>query len=320
MAADFVSPTDRVQVRLESGALHIVFNNPTRHNALSVDMWGAVPPLLAQAAQDERVRLVVFSGAGEKAFVSGADISQFEDQRAAKAAVQRYEALAEDALMSIYRSPKPTLACIRGWCIGGGVNVAISCDIRIAASDAVFSVPAAKLGLGYRYSALQNLVDLIGVGATKDLFYTGRRIDAAEALRLGLVSRTCAVDQHLNWPGFGLGLVQRLQSGVGIAQVGGHGMHLIGAGALRDELVAGLGQGLGVARHQSDPRPLRHKRLGASKANALATAGDQNMFAFESQVHEVFLVVFGAHCRSLRCQMLSLGALGCDAISGFAWH
>ena len=195
MANDFVSPTDRVQVRLASGALHIVFNNPTRHNALSVDMWGAVPPLLAQAAQDERVRLVVFSGAGDKAFVSGADISQFEDQRAAKAAVERYEALAEDALMSIYRSPKPTLACIRGWCIGGGVNVAISCDIRMAASDAVFSVPAAKLGLGYRYSALQNLVDLIGVGATKDLFYTGRRIDAAEALRLGLVSRTCAVDQ-----------------------------------------------------------------------------------------------------------------------------
>ena len=195
MAADFVSPTERVQVRLEDGALHIDFNNLARHNALSVDMWGAVPALLAQAAQVDRVRLVVFSGAGQKAFVSGADISQFEDQRAAKQAVEHYEALAEDALMSIYRSPKPTLACIRGWCIGGGVNVAISCDIRIAASDAVFAVPAARLGLGYRYSALQNLVDLIGVGATKDIFYTGRRIDADEALRLGLVSRTCAVEQ-----------------------------------------------------------------------------------------------------------------------------
>ena len=195
MAGDYASPTDRVLVRLDGSALHIVFNNPAKHNALSVDMWGAVPPLLAQAASDDRVRMVVFSGAGEKAFVSGADISQFEDQRAAKEAVTHYEALAEEALMGIYTSPKPTLACIRGWCIGGGVNVAISCDIRIAASDAVFAIPAARLGLGYRYSALKNLVDLIGVGAAKDLFYTARRIDAAEAQRLGLVSRTCAVDQ-----------------------------------------------------------------------------------------------------------------------------
>jgi enoyl-CoA hydratase/carnithine racemase len=193
-AAEYVSPTERVLVRLEGTALHVVFNNPARHNALSVDMWGAVSPLLAQAERDERVRMVVFSGAGEKAFVSGADISQFEDQRAAREAVKHYEALAEEALMGIHRFPKPTLACIRGWCIGGGVNVAIACDIRIAASDAVFAIPAARLGLGYRYSALKNLVDLIGVGAAKDLFYTARRIDAAEAQRLGLVSRTCAVE------------------------------------------------------------------------------------------------------------------------------
>lgn len=194
ISTDYVSPTERVQVRLDGSSLHIVFNNPARHNALSVDMWGAVPALLAQAAADDRVRLVAFSGAGEKAFVSGADISQFEDQRAAKEAVTHYEALAEEALMSIYHSAKPTLACIRGWCIGGGVNVAISCDIRIAASDAVFGIPAARLGLGYRYSALKNLVDLIGVGAAKDLFYTARRIDAAEAKALGLVSRVAPAE------------------------------------------------------------------------------------------------------------------------------
>jgi enoyl-CoA hydratase/carnithine racemase len=142
-----------------------------------------------------RVRLVVFSGAGEKAFVSGADISQFEDMRAAKEAVTRYEQMAETALMSIYNFPKPTLACIRGYCIGGGVNVAISCDMRIAASDAVFSVPAAKLGLGYRYSAMKNLVDLIGPGAAKDLFFTARRLDAQEALQLGLISRVCETEK-----------------------------------------------------------------------------------------------------------------------------
>ena len=191
----YQSPTERVETWLDQTTLHIRFNNVVRHNALSVDMWEAVPALLSQAEHDMRVRLVVFSGAGEKAFVSGADISQFEDMRAAKEAVTKYEHMAETALMSIYNFPKPTLACIRGYCIGGGVNVAISCDMRIAASDAVFSVPAAKLGLGYRYSAMKNLVDLIGPGAAKDLFFTARRLDANEALRLGLVSRVCETEK-----------------------------------------------------------------------------------------------------------------------------
>jgi enoyl-CoA hydratase/carnithine racemase len=191
----YQSPTERVETWLDQTTLHIRFNNVARHNALSVDMWEAVPALLSQAKHDMRVRLVVFSGAGEKAFVSGADISQFEDMRAAKEAVTKYEHMAETALMSIYNFPKPTLACIRGYCIGGGVNVAISCDMRIAASDAIFSVPAAKLGLGYRYSAMKNLVDLIGPGAAKDLFFTARRLDANEALRLGLVSRVCETEK-----------------------------------------------------------------------------------------------------------------------------
>jgi enoyl-CoA hydratase len=185
------SGTECVEAWLEGPALHIRFNNPARHNALSVDMWGAVPPLLQAAQGDERVRLVVFSGAGDKAFVSGADISQFEDQRAAREAVTRYEQLAEDALTGIHDFPKPTLACIRGYCIGGGVNVAIACDIRLASLDSVFSIPAARLGLGYRYSAMKNLVDLVGPGAAKDLFFTARRIDAVEAKALGLVTRVC---------------------------------------------------------------------------------------------------------------------------------
>lgn len=191
----YASPTERVLTWLDASTLHIRFNNPARHNALSVDMWEAVPPLLSLAETDERVRLVVFSGTGDKAFVSGADISQFEDMRAAKEAVTRYEHMAETALMGILNFSKPTLACIRGYCIGGGVNVAISCDIRIAASDSVFSIPAARLGLGYRYSAMKNLVDLIGPGAAKDLFFTARKIAAAEAQALGLVSRVCAPEQ-----------------------------------------------------------------------------------------------------------------------------
>ena len=189
---EYRSSTGRVEAWRDGTTLHVRFNNPSRHNALSVDMWEAVPPLLQAAQADDRVRLVVFSGAGDKAFVSGADISQFEDMRAAREAVAHYEQMAEATLTGIADFPKPTLACIRGWCIGGGVNVAIACDIRIAASDAVFSIPAARLGLGYRFSAMKNLVDLIGPGAAKDLFFSARRIAAAEALALGLVSRVCA--------------------------------------------------------------------------------------------------------------------------------
>jgi enoyl-CoA hydratase/carnithine racemase len=189
---EYRTDTERVEAWRDGSTLHVRFNNPARHNALSVDMWEAVPPLLAQASRDERIRLVAFSGAGEKAFVSGADISQFEDMRAAREAVARYEAMAEAALTGIEKFAKPTLACIRGWCIGGGVNVAIACDLRIAASDAVFSIPAARLGLGYRYSAMKNLVQLVGPGAAKDLFFTARKVGAEEARALGLVSRVCA--------------------------------------------------------------------------------------------------------------------------------
>lgn len=188
----YTSTTERIETWLDGRTLHIRFNNPARHNALSVDMWEALPPLLRLAQEDDRVRLVVFTGAGDKAFVSGADISQFEDMRAAREAVIRYEAMAEESLTAIYDCPKPTLACIRGYCIGGGLNVAISCDLRVASTDSTFAIPAARLGLGYRYSAMKNLVDLIGVGAAKDLFFTARRIDAAEAKAIGLASRICA--------------------------------------------------------------------------------------------------------------------------------
>ena len=185
----FASSTERIKAWLEGQVLHIRFNNPARHNALSLDMWEAVPLLLEKAEQDDNVRMVVFSGEGDKAFISGADISQFEELRAQKEAVTRYEQLAEAALQGIYEFAKPTVACIRGYCIGGGVNVAISCDIRVASSDSVFSIPATRLGLGYRFSAMKNLTQLVGPGYAKDIFFTGRRLDAAEALRIGLVNR-----------------------------------------------------------------------------------------------------------------------------------
>ncbi len=199
----YPSNTERVKTWLEAcpgsseaggQVLHIRFNNPAKHNALSVDMWGAVPQLLARAEGDDNVRMVVFSGEGGKSFVSGADISQFDDLRAQQEAVKKYELLAEEALEGIYEFSKPTLACITGYCVGGGVNVAISCDLRIASTDSTFFVPATRLGLGYRVSAMRNLTNLVGPGFAKDIFFTGRRLDSAEALRIGLVNRVCDRD------------------------------------------------------------------------------------------------------------------------------
>ena len=185
----YATPTERVKAWVDGPVLHIRFNNPAKHNALSVEMWQALPPLLERAQKDDAIRVVVLSGEGGKAFVSGADISQFEDMRAAKEAVKKYESIAEAALVAIHEFEKPTIACITGYCIGGGVNVAINCDIRIASSNSVFSVPATRLGLGYRFSAMKSLVDLVGPGAAKDIFFTARKLDAAEALRIGLVNR-----------------------------------------------------------------------------------------------------------------------------------
>ena len=189
------SGTERVKTWLDAAVLHIRFNNPAKHNALSLDMWEAVPALLGKAAKDDNVRMVVFSGEGGKSFVSGADISQFEDLRAQKEAVKKYEVVAEEALQGIYNFEKPTVAWIKGYCIGGGLNVAISCDLRIASSDSTFSVPATRLGLGYRFSAMKNLTDLVGPGAAKDIFFTARRLDAQEALRIGLVNRVAEADR-----------------------------------------------------------------------------------------------------------------------------
>jgi enoyl-CoA hydratase/carnithine racemase len=188
-SAQYGSTTPRLRAWTDGGVLHLRFNNPPRHNAISIDMWEALPVVLARAAEDARVRLVVISGEGEKAFASGDDISQFEDMRAARQAVLRYEGLAEAALQAIHDFPKPTLASIRGYCIGGGLNVAVACDIRLASMDSVFSIPATRIGVGYLFSATKNLTDLVGPGQAKDILYTARRMDSAEALRIGLVNR-----------------------------------------------------------------------------------------------------------------------------------
>ena len=187
--------TDRIIVRKEGAAGWLVFNNPERRNAISVDMWEAMPRVLADFEADPQIRVIVLAGAGDKAFVSGADISQFEKERSSADAVQRYEELAEGAAAKLQGCDKPMIAMIRGYCLGGGMNIAVLCDIRIAADDARFGIPAAKMGLGYRASSMKNLVEIVGAANAREIMLTGRQYAAAEAKEMGLVNRVTAKEE-----------------------------------------------------------------------------------------------------------------------------
>ncbi len=167
----------------------IVFNNPAKLNAVSLEMWQALGDVLDDFAEDDEIRLVIVSGAGGKAFVSGADISKFESERATREAVASYNEVAGAANGKLYGFPKPTIAKITGYCIGGGVNVATGCDLRFCSDRSRFAIPAAKLGLGYGYGGLKRLSDIIGGSNAMDLFYTARQFSAQEAYDMGLVNR-----------------------------------------------------------------------------------------------------------------------------------
>jgi len=185
--------TERIIARKEGAVGWLIFNNPERRNAVSVDMWEAIPQVIAQYEADPEVRVIVLAGAGDKAFVSGADISQFEKERSSADAVQRYEALAEGAGARLANCDKPLVAMIRGYCLGGGLNIAVLCDIRIAADDARFGIPAAKMGLGYRASSMKNLVEVVGAANAREIMITARQFSAAEAKEMGLVNKVVPV-------------------------------------------------------------------------------------------------------------------------------
>jgi enoyl-CoA hydratase len=184
--------TERLIAKKEGALGWIVFNNPERRNAVSLDMWEAIPSALEAFEKDASVRVVVLAGAGDRAFISGADISQFEKQRSSKEAVQRYEDISEAAQAKLGGCEKPVVAMIRGYCLGAGVNVANSCDLRIAADDARFGIPAGKMGLGYRATSMQKLVDAVGAPFAREIMLTARQFTAAEALHMGLVHRVVA--------------------------------------------------------------------------------------------------------------------------------
>jgi enoyl-CoA hydratase/carnithine racemase len=190
MAGAEVSFADGKMLAQKAGGIGtMTFNNPEKRNAVSFAMWKAAEEILADFAADPAVRVVVVTGAGGKAFVSGADISKFDDERSEVEAVQRYNAATEAIYSGLHRFPKPTIAKIRGFCIGGGLGLAVSCDLRIATDNSKFALPAAKLGLGYGFAPLSRLSQVVGVPFAKEILFTARQFTAREAEIMGLVNR-----------------------------------------------------------------------------------------------------------------------------------
>lgn len=187
--------TDKMIARKEDGIGWMTFNQPEKLNAVSFEMWQAMEAILLDFERDPEVRTIVLSGAGGKAFVSGADISQFEAKRGTADAIKVYNDQTDRANAALQRSAKPTIAMIRGYCIGGGLGVALGCDLRICSENSTFAVPAAKLGLGYAYPGIKRLADVVGPSFAKEIFFTARQFTAEEARTMGLVNRVVPVEE-----------------------------------------------------------------------------------------------------------------------------
>lgn len=193
--------TDKILSYKEGAIGRLVFSNPERHNAVSLEMWEAAEAVVAEFRADPTIRVMVVSGAGGKAFVSGADISKFEKDRSTKESLGRYNAIVARAHVAFVEFPKPSIAMIRGYCIGGGLALAMCCDMRICTNDSKFGVPAAKLGLGYGFNGIKRLIDAVGPAFTKEIFFTARQFTAEEAMQMGLVNRALpdeALDQYVD--------------------------------------------------------------------------------------------------------------------------
>jgi len=188
-----ISKTEKMLDRKEGGIGWITFNNPARLNAVSIAMWEGLNDIVAAYEIDPEVRVIVVEGAGDKAFVSGADISEFAEKRSSPEAIALYNKTSQGATDRLKSCSKPTIAMIRGYCIGGGLGLALSCDVRLSTDAARFGVPAAKLGLGYDFEGVRKLVNLVGPSFAKEIFFTARQFSAEEALVMGLINRAVPV-------------------------------------------------------------------------------------------------------------------------------
>jgi enoyl-CoA hydratase/carnithine racemase len=177
----------RVKIERDGAIGWILFDHPERRNAITLEMWQAIPQAARALERDPEVRVVILRGAGDVAFVSGADISEFERTRISEGAAE-YDRIHREALQALVSLDTPLLAAIHGFCIGGGLALALSADLRYAAQDASFAIPAARLSLGYRADGIETLVQLVGPSAAKELLFTARRFSARDALQMGLVN------------------------------------------------------------------------------------------------------------------------------------
>ena len=184
-----------LKTSISGGVATVLFSNLPKMNAMSYDMWQAVPKVFAELDANPAVRLIVCAGDGDKAFISGADISQFEKLRGTVEAQIVYNQAVEGAYQAPMNCTKPVVARIRGICIGGGLGFAAACDLRICSADSIFRMPAARLGLGYSPVGVRRFMNVLGAANTTDIFMSARKFDAKEALRMGFVSQVTKVEE-----------------------------------------------------------------------------------------------------------------------------
>ena len=189
---DVAAASASIQAHREGAIGWLIYSQPERHNALSLEMQQAVPGVIDRFVSDPKVRVVVLRGAGDKAFISGADISEFDKDRSSIQGRGRYDEVFGNASRALVECQKPVLAMIQGYCIGGGLATALLADLRIAAEDSRFGIPAARLGLAYGFAGVKRLVDVVGPAFTSEILFSARQFDAAEALQMGLVNRVVA--------------------------------------------------------------------------------------------------------------------------------
>lgn len=181
------SPANRILIQTDGPIGRIIINNPEKRNAFDLAMWAALPAALDELNARSETRVILISGAGEEAFVAGADISEFESLRKSPADAREYNAVTDRAFQALGASHSPTVAVIHGYCFGGGCAIALNCDLRLASADASFCIPPAKLGLGYGYENVQRLATELGPAVAREMLFTARVYEASEALRIGIL-------------------------------------------------------------------------------------------------------------------------------------
>lgn len=186
----------QVRVSIEGPVCRIILDQPSKMNAMSFEMWSALPSAVKQAESASDVRVITVEGAGDKAFCAGADISQFGDKRTGEDATRAYDAAVAAGMNALLNASKPTVALIRGICFGGGMMLALCCDMRLARGDSRFRLPAARLGLGYGFSNVELMVQRLGVSATSDILFSARILNAEDAFRAQIATAFWPVETY----------------------------------------------------------------------------------------------------------------------------